>query len=86
MNSLRPLGNRLLIQPLPQQTRSAGGLHLIESDVNQMYFDVLSVGPKVDTIRPGDRIICHSFQGHHTLDKGDDRRIVDAREVLAVIV
>jgi len=90
---MKILGNRILIKPLPQDTKSRGGIHLVDNyNDNQMLFEVLDVGPgrrvKGSLLPPevsvGDRIIAHSFQSNvHVFDDG--RKIIDADGVMLVL-
>jgi len=80
---MKPLGNHLLIEPLPQKSTTEAGILLPPTD-NHMYFRVLDIGPKVQEIAKGDHIVMHSFQGHQA-ELDDGRKIVNASGVLAVL-
>lgn len=92
--TVKLLGNRVLVAPLPQATKSAGGIHLAQRyQDDQMQFRVLAVGPgKANKkgvlvppeVKPGDQIVAGLYHTHTILEDG--RRVIDASEILAVVV
>lgn len=100
MKTIRPLGDNLLVAPLPPQ-RSIGGILLPDSvrdEANmggsKLYL-VLAVGPGRVTKKgvrvpvqaaPGDHVVCHSYtDGPKDIEDGTHRKIISERLVLAVI-
>ena len=84
MMVIRPLGNALLLGPLPQQTVSDGGIHLVNLDKDEMRYYVVACGPKVKEIEPGDKVLTPLYFDHVTLEDGTGRKLVDAKQVIAV--
>lgn len=85
---MKLLGNRLLVKPEPQQMQTQGGIMLAERyNDNQMYYRVVEVGSKVKEplLKPGARIITHSFQSRVSDLDGSDHRVIEADQVMAVV-
>ena len=90
---MRLTGNRILVEPLPQEAKSLGGIYFAERYAdNQMLYRVLDVGPgrrrkfgiEAPEVAVGDRVIAHSFQSNvHVFEDG--RKIIDADGVMLVL-
>lgn len=88
---MKLLGNRIHLRPLPQATRSAGGILYAEAfRDDQKQFEVLAVGPGRKTkkgvlippeVKPGDRVLAELYHEHTILPDGT--RIADASAILA---
>jgi co-chaperonin GroES (HSP10) len=84
MSKLRLLGNRLVVAPVPQDTQT-GSIHLAPkySD-DRKRWSVIQVGPKVQNIVPGDKVLTHGNEEPLFDWPGDNVRVIDASHVLAV--
>lgn len=68
---LKPLGNRILLSPLPKKLRSAGGLHLIEQyNDDRTQWKVEAVGTQVKDVVTGDLVYTPLHFDHTVLDNG----------------
>lgn len=90
---MKLLGNRVLVQPLPQATQSSGGIQYSPSyRDDQTRYRVLAVGPgrrlKNGTVIPpevshGDLVIAPLYHDHAILKDGC--RVIDAGQIIAVV-
>jgi hypothetical protein len=72
------------VAPLPKKQVSDGGIHLLEQyNDDQKQYRVLSVGPKVKEIRPGDCVLANLYTDvkHHFEDRS---MLIDADQCVAV--
>lgn len=83
------LGNRVLCEPLPQSTISAGGIYLAgKYQDDEKRYRVVATGPgkrlkngeyaRVEC-KPGDVVLVSPYLSHHVLEDG--KRIFDASQV-----
>lgn len=92
---LRPLGDRVVVQPVDRETMTASGILLPETSKEKpQEGKVLAVGPGrlLDTgehvaldIKEGDRIIYSKYSGTEFKQDGQDLLILSERDILAVI-
>lgn len=87
MKTIRPLGNQVLIGPLPKRLVTPGGIYLIERYVDdEKSCVVTAVGPKVKDIPIGSHVIVEELgYNRKPVEDGTGRIIVDAREIVAVV-
>ena len=80
---MRPLGRRLIVEPLALHPNSVGKIVLpanYNDGASVGQFRVLAVGPRVTDLAPGDRCLI-DLQGDHTILE-DGTRIVRDRQVI----
>lgn len=87
--SIRLMGNRVLLEQLPKETKSAGGIHLLSQfNDDRQQWRVVAVGPgrklKDGTIVPpevkaGDKCLCRMDYDFIALDNG--MRVIDAKHL-----
>lgn len=85
---IKPLGARLLIEPVKQDHKTSGGIMLGEELAPQsLKAEVLAVGPEVKDLKVGDVILVSQFAPTQAKELPADKTlIVPAEDVLAVIV
>ncbi len=65
------LGKRLLVSPMPQPDRTAGGIMLAEAyKPEQQIYHVLEVGTKVEEIARGQRILLDQYAVKSKVEAG----------------
>lgn len=89
---IRPLGNRLVIEPIKEDARTTTAAGLIIEDQEfkvpqSLKATVVAVGPGVADIAPGDVVMVSQFAPTQVKEKpGDKTLMVPAEDVLAVVV
>ncbi len=98
--TIRPIGNRILAEPLPQKEISDGGLFLPPAARDQLRgeFKVVSVGMGkihptkkngllriMPDVRPGNRILANLFAGVEVNCDQKKMRLMDADAIIAVL-
>ncbi len=93
---LRPLGDRLIVEPLEQETRTESGLYIPETAKEKpQQGRVLAVGPgaykegsneriKMD-VKEGDRVLFAKYAGTDVKIGGKEVKILRESDVLAII-
>jgi chaperonin GroES len=92
---LRPLGDRVVVQPTPREEMTKSGI-VIPDTVKEKPQEglILAVGPgrflddgtreKID-VTPGDKVLYAKYAGTEFKLDGEDLLIVSAKDVLAVV-
>jgi co-chaperonin GroES (HSP10) len=94
--NLRPLRNRVLIQPAEAPTHTASGLHLAEHWKPEQMGTVIAVGPvrcdhcqgtRAPVVAPGDLVLFSWSAGQEVFDHDADSRylMLNEADVIAVI-
>lgn len=85
---MRILGNRVLLEPLPNRTVSDGGIHFAmpwQDDKMQYRVLALGTGKKVPPeIEVGNFVLTPLYFDHFTLEDGTGRKIVGVEQLVAV--
>ncbi len=83
--TLEPLGTRVLIRPLEQESRTAGGLYLPESAKEKPQQGlVIAVGDdETVKVKPNDKVLFAKYTGTEVRMDGADHLILEANDVLA---
>jgi co-chaperonin GroES (HSP10) len=86
MARLKLLGNRLVVGPAPMPLASAstGIVQPAKYYDDRKMWSVIQVGPKVQNIVPGDKVLTHGNEEPLFDWPGDNVRVIDASHVLAV--
>lgn len=85
---MRVIGKNLLILTQPEDTRSAGGLIMTASDVNELRYKkatVVSAGSMVDGIKPGAFIYFDKAAGHSIRINEDLYTVIMEKDVVVVL-
>lgn len=92
MVNIIPLGNRVLIKPLPKKEKTTGGL-IIPVSINKELeeAEVIKAGESVINIKIGDKILYHSRSGTALLIEDITYKFLngpsatDSGEIIAII-
>ncbi|MHC4933925.1 MAG: co-chaperone GroES [Planctomycetota bacterium] len=94
---IRPLKDRVLIRPIEEETKTAGGIYLPDTAKERpVRGEVVAVGPgryieeKGDRVpvalQTGDKVIYGKYAGTEVRIEGEEYKILEAKDVLAKIV
>lgn len=93
--NLRPLGDRVIVKPLPQEEVTKGGVILPDTAKEKpMQGEVIAVGTgkilengtKVPMeVKAGDRVLYGKYSGTEVKIEGDEYLIVKESEILAIM-
>lgn len=83
--TLQPLGTRVLVKPLEQETRTAGGLYLPETAKEKPQQGLVVAVGEDETIkvRPNDKVLFAKYTGTEIHLDGGDHLILEANDILA---
>lgn len=92
---IKPLGDKVLVQPLKEDAKSKGGLFLPETaEEKPQRAKVIAAGPgKVSdkgkllplTLKKGHTVIFGKYSGHEVKIEGEDYIIMPESDILAVV-
>ena len=85
---MRLIGKNILIVPQAEDTRSAGGLIMTASDVNELRYKkatVVSAGSMVDGIKPAAFIYFDKAAGHSIRINEDLYTVITEKDVVVVL-
>ena len=88
--TIKPLADRVLIAPLPAETKTASGLYIPDSaQEKQQRGNVVAVGPgkkeQPMTVKVGDTVLYGKFSGTELKFDGEDYIIMREDDILAII-
>ncbi len=88
--NIKPLADRVLIEPLPAETKTASGLYIPDSAQEKQHKGtVMAVGKgKKDepmTVKVGDQVLYGKYSGSELLLDGKDYLMMREEDILAVI-
>lgn len=94
--SIKPLDDRIVVEPIQADSKTASGLYLPESSKERpIQGTVISVGPgkRLDngqraqmSVKVGDRVVYSKYAGSEIELKGDKRLILRESELLGVFI
>jgi chaperonin GroES len=93
---IRPLKDRVLVRPIEEETKTAGGIYLPDTAKERpMQGEIIAVGPgryieeKGDRVpvglEAGDKVIFGKYAGTEVRIEGEEFKILEAKDVLAKI-
>lgn len=90
---LRPLGDRLVIKRVEVEEKTASGIVLPDSVKEApVVAEIISIGEgilnddkKKDTVKVGDRVIYSEYAGTNVKLDGEEVKIVNLTDILAVV-
>jgi len=90
MNELlmNPILNRVLIKRCNFDKIHNTKIILLEStknEINKLIYEVVDIGPKVNIVSVGNKIIVDEYIGSEINIKGIDYRIINDNEILALV-
>lgn len=82
---IQPLGSRVLIEPLEEESRTAGGIFLPDTAKEKPQLGrVVAVGDDEEIkVQPGDRVIFPKYTGTEFRYNGTEYLIMEASDILA---
>ncbi len=88
--NIKPLADRVVVEPLPAETQTASGLYIPDSaQEKQQKGKVVAVGPgKKDeplTVKPGDTVLYGKYSGSELKLDGTDYMIMREDDILAIV-
>lgn len=82
---IKPLANRLLVQDVAAETKTAGGIIIPEAAQEKTTMAIVKrVGPDVTTVKAGDKIIYTKYAGVKIKNDGEDYLILKVDDVIAI--
>ncbi len=89
-NNVRPLGDRVLVEPAPAETTTLSGIIIPETAKEKpQRGTVIAVGPgKKDeptTVKPGDTILYGKYAGTEISVDGKDLLIMRESDIFAIV-
>ena len=91
--NIRPLKDRIVVRPLEEETRTAGGIYLPDTAKEKpQQGEVMAVGPgkMLDSgkraplpLKAGDKVIFGKYAGTEVRVEGEEFKILELRDVLA---
>jgi len=92
---LQPLGDKVIVQPIEQEERTAGGIYLPDTAKERpQQGKVIAVGPgRINdkghrismTVKAGDKVIYSKYAGTEVELDGQDYLILSESDILAVL-
>ncbi|WP_448375224.1 co-chaperone GroES [Fervidobacterium sp.] len=85
---VKPLGERLLIKPIIEEKKTAGGIVLPDAAKEKpMKAEIVEVGklPEECTLKVGDKVIYNKYSGTEIKIDEEDYIIIDVNDILAKI-
>ncbi|ANE41848.1 molecular chaperone GroES [Fervidobacterium sp. SC_NGM5_O18] len=85
---VKPLGERLLIKPIIEEKKTAGGIVLPDAAKEKpMKAEIVEVGklPEDCTLKVGDKVIYNKYSGTEIKIDDEDYIIIDLNDILAKI-
>lgn len=87
---IKPLGARVVIQPVEEENRTEGGLYIPDTAKEKPQTGiVVAVGEDTEdvkiTVKVGDKVLFPKYTGTEIKIGGEDYNIMDFEKVLAVL-
>ncbi|MBE9524867.1 MAG: co-chaperone GroES [Chloroflexi bacterium] len=85
--SLKPLGDRVVIEPIEQDSMTAGGIVLPDTAKEKpQQGTVLAIGPDVEAeLAEGDRVMYAKYAGTEVKMDGKEVIILSETDILAIV-
>ena len=85
--NIKPVGNRVLLEPKEVQEKTAGGIYIPDTAKEKtMEGKVVAVGTGKDMpVKPGDKVIFAEFGGTEINMDSKKYVIMDIKDILAII-
>ena len=87
---IKPLSDRVLIEPNPAEEKTAGGLYIPDTAKEKpLAGTVLAAGPGTSEVKmevkPGDKVLYGKYAGTEVTVDGKDYLIMRQNDILAII-
>ena len=88
--NIKPLSDRVLVEPAPAETKTAGGIYIPDTAKEKpQKGTVIAVGPgKKDeptTVKKGDTVLYGKYAGQELNHKGKDYLIMREDDILVIL-
>ena len=82
---LKPLNEYVVLSFEKEETKTESGIIISTLDKDKPSIGkVVAVGPKVETIKPNDKVIYQTYSGTKTKYDGNDYLIIKQENILAI--
>lgn len=83
---ITPLGDRILVKPDDEAAEQQGGIYLPDSAKEKpQQGTAVSVGPDVENVKKGDRVLLPRYGGTEVSVKGADHSIFREEDILGIL-
>ena len=84
--SMKPLGDRVVLKQQEAEEKTKSGIILPDSAKEKPQAAVVvSVGPDVDQVKEGDKVIYTEYAGTEVKYQEEEYTIVDQKDVIAIV-
>ena len=84
--SMKPLGDRVVLKQQEAEEKTNSGLILPDSAKEKPQAAVVvSVGPDVDQVKEGDKVIYTEYAGTEVKYQEEEYTIVDQKDIIAIV-
>lgn len=82
---LKPLNEYVILSFVKEETKTESGIILTTSDKEKPSFGLVeAIGPKVEEIKVGDKVIYQTYSGTKTKIDGKEYLIIKQENILAI--
>ena len=84
--SMKPLGDRVVLKQQEAEEKTKSGFILTDSAKEKPQAAVVvSVGPDVDQVKEGDKVIYTEYAGTEVKYQEEEYTIVDQKDIIAIV-
>ena len=84
--SMKPLGDRVVLKQQEAEEKTKSGIILTDSAKEKPQAAVVvSVGPDVDQVKEGDKVIYTEYAGTEVKYQEEEYTIVDQKDIIAIV-
>ena len=84
--SMKPLGDRVVLKQQEAEEKTKSGIILPDSAKEKPQAAVvISIGPDVDQVREGDKVIYTEYAGTEVKYQEEEYTIVDQKDIIAIV-
>lgn len=85
---MKAIDSKILVKEVEQEElqEKIGDLVVpVGASKDRMTFDVISVGEKIDSVKPGDKVVTYYNPGHEFKEGGETYRVISITDILVVL-
>ncbi len=82
---IKPLGDRVVAERAKEAAQTASGIYLGEASEKPQYAVISAVGPAVETVKVGDKVVFKEYVATEIKLDGHDYLVVKEEDLLATI-
>lgn len=86
--AINPIGERVLLKPLEQKEKTAGGIYIPDSakdDKKEAEVVAVSSAIKDAPIKPGDRVLYGGYSSDEFEREGQKYLVIEMKDILAIL-